>query len=208
MSILLRSSPGCSSSSRSSLLARSSSQIYRPPSLPFPLSYTRSIPLCPSSTTNPLLFHVRATRRVFVSLSRNTLLNKPIAPTLIQSSRPQISPTMAVTTTTQTQTRAHAGHSHHHHHDNTYLTSTNKADAGVRITRIGLFVNLGMAIGKGLGGYYFHSQGTFGIGNTADIKRVHQRHRLTIRSPVCRCCAQPHRLGERFHDTGDCCLGS
>jgi cation diffusion facilitator family transporter len=28
----------------------------------------------------------------------------------------------------------------------------------VRITRIGLFVNLGMAIGKGLGGYIFHSQ--------------------------------------------------
>ncbi|TLD32491.1 Mitochondrial metal transporter 2 [Venturia nashicola] len=56
----------------------------------------------------------------------------------------------------QTQNRAHAGHSHNH--DNTYLTSTNKADAGVRITRIGLFVNLGMAIGKGLGGYYFHSQ--------------------------------------------------
>ncbi|KAI9795732.1 MAG: hypothetical protein M1835_005295 [Candelina submexicana] len=61
-----------------------------------------------------------------------------------------------------TQTRAHSGHSyahhHHHHHDNTYLTSANRNDAGVRITRIGLFVNLGMAIGKGIGGYYFHSQ--------------------------------------------------
>ncbi|QDS72152.1 hypothetical protein FKW77_004389 [Venturia effusa] len=63
---------------------------------------------------------------------------------------------MAVAKLTQTQARGHAGHSHNH--DNTYLTSTNKADAGVRITRIGLFVNLGMAIGKGLGGYYFHSQ--------------------------------------------------
>jgi hypothetical protein len=63
--------------------------------------------------------------------------------------------------TTQTQTRTHAGHSHghHHHHDNSYLVSKNKKDAGVRITRIGLYVNLGMAVGKGVGGYVFHSQG-------------------------------------------------
>lgn len=61
----------------------------------------------------------------------------------------------------QTQTRSHAGHSHHghHHHDNTYLVSKNKNDAGVRITRIGLYVNLGMAVSKGVGGYVFHSQG-------------------------------------------------
>ncbi|KAL2014580.1 hypothetical protein VTN00DRAFT_2105 [Thermoascus crustaceus] len=61
-----------------------------------------------------------------------------------------------------TQTRGHAGHGHghhhHHHHDNVYLTSQNKNDAGVRITRIGLFVNLAMAIGKFIGGYIFHSQ--------------------------------------------------
>lgn len=58
------------------------------------------------------------------------------------------------------QKRGHAGHSHghHHHHDNTYLTSSNKKDPGVRITRIGLYVNLGMAIGKGLGGWAFNSQ--------------------------------------------------
>ncbi|KAF2643098.1 hypothetical protein P280DRAFT_467179 [Massarina eburnea CBS 473.64] len=66
--------------------------------------------------------------------------------------------------TTQTQTRAQSGHSHshghhhHHHHDNTYLVSKNKNDAGVRITRVGLYVNLGMAIGKGAGGYVFNSQ--------------------------------------------------
>ncbi|KAF1913506.1 cation efflux family-domain-containing protein [Ampelomyces quisqualis] len=61
--------------------------------------------------------------------------------------------------TTQTQTRAHAGHSHHHHHhDNTFLLSKNKSDAGVRITRIGLYVNLGMAVSKGFGGYVFNSQ--------------------------------------------------
>ncbi|KAF2669703.1 cation efflux protein [Microthyrium microscopicum] len=55
------------------------------------------------------------------------------------------------------QVRHHGG-GHHHHHDNTYLVSANKNDAGVRITRIGLFVNLGMAICKGAGGYFFHSQ--------------------------------------------------
>jgi hypothetical protein len=61
--------------------------------------------------------------------------------------------------TAQTQTRSHAGHSHHHHHDNTFLLSKNKKDAGVRITRIGLYVNLGMAVSKGFGGYVFNSQG-------------------------------------------------
>lgn len=60
------------------------------------------------------------------------------------------------------QSRQHSGHSHgpgghHHQHDNTYLTSANKKDAGVRITRIGLYVNLVMAVGKGLGGWLFHS---------------------------------------------------
>ena len=56
------------------------------------------------------------------------------------------------------QSRTHAGHSHAHAHGNTYLTSTNKNDAGVRITRLGLYVNLGMALSKGVGGYYFNSQ--------------------------------------------------
>lgn len=62
--------------------------------------------------------------------------------------------------TSTVQTRLHGGHSHSHshQHDNTYLTSRNKKDAGVRITRIGLYVNLVMAIGKGIGGYYFNSQ--------------------------------------------------
>ena len=61
---------------------------------------------------------------------------------------------------TKHQTRSHAGHSHGHghSHNNAYLTSKNKNDAGVRITKIGLFVNLGMALGKGIGGYIFHSQ--------------------------------------------------
>lgn len=66
---------------------------------------------------------------------------------------------------TQQQTRSNSGHGHghghhhhHHHGDNMYLTSRNKNDAGVRITRIGLFANLGMAIVKGAGGYVFNSQ--------------------------------------------------
>lgn len=71
--------------------------------------------------------------------------------------QPLLAPFMAAS-----QTRSHGGHSHgpghHHHHDTTYLVSQNKKDAGVRITRIGLFVNLAMAIGKGIGGYMFHSQ--------------------------------------------------
>ena len=67
----------------------------------------------------------------------------------------QLKPTM----TSLVQSHQHSGHSHpHHHHDNTYLTSTNKSDAGVRITRVGLFVNLFMAVGKGLGGWLFNSQ--------------------------------------------------
>ncbi|CAL3964727.1 unnamed protein product [Diplocarpon coronariae] len=65
---------------------------------------------------------------------------------------------MAALTTTQTRARAGHSHSHHHHHDNTFLTSKNKNDAGVRITRIGLYSNLGMAIAKGVGGYAFNSQ--------------------------------------------------
>lgn len=57
----------------------------------------------------------------------------------------------------KTTTReAHSGH--HHHHDNSYLVSSNKNDAGVRITRIGLYSNLGMAVAKGVGGYAFNSQ--------------------------------------------------
>lgn len=70
-------------------------------------------------------------------------------------SRKQITPTMA----SLVHSQEHSGHSHsHHHHDNTYLTSTNRRDAGVRITRIGLFVNLFMAVGKGFGGWFFNSQ--------------------------------------------------
>lgn len=80
---------------------------------------------------------------------------RSLANALISRHRPMAALTQ---TQTQTQARSHGGHSHHHHHDNTYLTSKNKNDAGVRITRIGLYSNLGMAIAKGAGGYAFNSQ--------------------------------------------------
>jgi hypothetical protein len=95
----------------------------------------------------------------------DTASTNTVAAPLILTSRPSSTLLLlpAMSATKVQQQRGHAGHSHgghHHHHDNTYLTSTNKNDAGVRITRIGLYVNLCMAISKGIGGYVFHSQGT------------------------------------------------
>ncbi|KAI9788315.1 MAG: hypothetical protein M1816_007001 [Peltula sp. TS41687] len=84
----------------------------------------------------------------------NTTLNSSLAGSHLIAIRLRHLPTLASTT----QIRSHMGHSHHHHHDNTYLVSKNKKDPGVRITRIGLFVNLGMAAVKGAGGYFFNSQ--------------------------------------------------
>ena len=66
-----------------------------------------------------------------------------------------------ITLMTSSQLRSHGTHSHRRHcrhHGNVYLTSRNKSDPGVRITRIGLLSNLCMALGKGVGGYMFHSQ--------------------------------------------------
>ncbi|KAK9322425.1 cation efflux family-domain-containing protein [Lipomyces orientalis] len=49
-------------------------------------------------------------------------------------------------------------HSHSHTHDSSLLLSDDVTDPGVRITRIGLWVNLGMAVAKGIGGYVFNSK--------------------------------------------------
>lgn len=66
---------------------------------------------------------------------------------------------------TATQTRGHAGHGHghghHHHTDPSLLLSNNKNDAAVRITRLGLFLNIVLAIGKGVAGYYWNSKSAF-----------------------------------------------
>ena len=61
-------------------------------------------------------------------------------------------------TTVRTHAGGSHGHGHGHGHDNAYLVSKNSADPGVRITRIGLLVNLAMAIGKGFGGVVVYCQ--------------------------------------------------
>ncbi|KAJ6128275.1 Cation efflux protein [Penicillium samsonianum] len=114
-------------------------------------------PLC---RLRPL--HLRSSLRSLTA-QRRILTSTPFlkdASSFIFHSRPRSIPRSA-TSFAMTQTRDHGhshGHGHHHHHDNTYLTSTNKRDAGVRITRIGLVSNLCMAIGKFIGGYVFNSQ--------------------------------------------------
>ncbi|KAJ5100240.1 hypothetical protein N7456_006292 [Penicillium angulare] len=95
---------------------------------------------------------------------RRVLTSLPSLIRSLKSFPSYVRPRSPITLPPMTQTRSHAGHSHghghghHHHHDNVYLTSTNKNDAGVRITRLGLLANLAMAIGKFIGGYVFHSQ--------------------------------------------------
>jgi hypothetical protein len=56
----------------------------------------------------------------------------------------------------------HHGHGHHHHHDTSFLTSRDKTDPGVRITRVGLYVNIAMVLTKGIGGWVFNSQALVG----------------------------------------------
>ena len=101
-----------------------------------------------TKTPNRVLYTYGSDRRHCTSVARPpiTLFSSSILPRPLHLSAMSSS----------TQSRSHSGHSHHH--DNSYLTSTNKKDAGARITRIGLYVNIGMAISKGIGGYYLHSQ--------------------------------------------------
>lgn len=132
----------------------------------------------PNSSTIPrrVLRPSHPYRQYYSYRSRNPQLAhdcaKPVNLPFLASSPPRPStsaPLPLAALMTSTQTRNHAGHGHghshghghghhHHHHDNVYLTARNKSDPGVRITRIGLLSNLGMAIGKGIGGYMFHSQ--------------------------------------------------
>lgn len=73
---------------------------------------------------------------------------------------------LAVALADHQQTRDHSGHHHHHHglgHAHShgadpYLTSKDRTDPGVRITRVGLYVNLAMVVSKGIGGWVFNSQ--------------------------------------------------
>lgn len=92
-------------------------------------------------------------------------------------------PPSAAAMTTSTPTRhQHAGHCHHHH-DNTFLLSKNKNDAGVRITRVGLYVNLGMAISKGFGGYVFNSQGEMDMHSQLPVASTDTLHQLSSPTP-------------------------
>lgn len=99
-------------------------------------------------------------KRVYLQLSAS---RRPCGLAILSTSRLQTNltrfrPPSLGLRMAEEQKRGHAGHSHPHNHDNSYLVSANKSDAGVRITRIGLYVNLGMAIAKGVGGYYFNSK--------------------------------------------------
>lgn len=65
----------------------------------------------------------------------------------------------------ETHTHSHDGHLHSmlshlhsHHQPNELLTGGVLSNPAVRITWIGLLVNVGMAASKGVGGVYFHSQ--------------------------------------------------
>ncbi|KAJ6016905.1 hypothetical protein N7451_000284 [Penicillium sp. IBT 35674x] len=115
--------------------------------------------------TQPLRCRLRPSLHSRIKLTRGSDQRRVLTslPSLLISlkSFPSYVRRSSVTPLPMTQTRSHAGHGHghhHHHHDNVYLTSTNKNDAGVRITRIGLVANLAMAISKFIGGYVFHSQ--------------------------------------------------
>ena len=87
-----------------------------------------------------------------VKIKLPALRTRPLSLQIMATARRKEQPSQ------QQQSRGHAGHAHHHAHDNAYLTSTDKNDAGVRITRVGLYVNLGMAVFKGFGGYVFNSK--------------------------------------------------
>lgn len=104
----------------------------------------------PSTTPSPFKGHAQVLNTLKPQIAASVPLY--FCPAVLRTLNP-----LSVNMST-TQTRTHAGHSHGGPQDNSYLISANKKDAGVRITRIGLFVNLAMAIGKGIGGYVFHSQ--------------------------------------------------
>ena len=137
-----------------------------PHGLPRQLLYQRGISPCgsPQATSprtlqrrqGPLCFNFPLLQSVLTRPSTTTYHTTTLIHISDQRTPRSLVPAMA----SSTQHRHHGGHSHAHghSHDNTYLTSTNKKDAGVRITRIGLYVNFLMALGKGIGGYLLNSQ--------------------------------------------------
>lgn len=120
---------------------------------------TRVLLTAASSTRRRLVNKTEAHPRLRSCLQWSSIAHQPRAPPLLSSS--PLPRTMGQMENSQ-QVRAHShshGHGHHHHHhDTTFLTSANRNDPGVKITRVGLYVNLGMAVAKGAGGYLFNSQ--------------------------------------------------
>lgn len=124
---------------------------------------TRSLKVFGGSSVLPRLTHSHSfstTSPTSTSTISNSLKTQAASTGLarIPARRPLLYTTANLASSQQQ--RDHGGHSHghHHHHDNTYLVSKNKADAGVRITRLGLYTNIAMALSKGIGGWYFNSQ--------------------------------------------------
>lgn len=119
---------------------------------------------CPGRNNLNVTTTAVSTRRIGARVMQTAVGQSKIIPTATTPATPRSSsPTLelengaqAAMATSSCQKRGHAGHSHSH--DSTYLVSKDKTDPGVRITRIGLWSNLGMAVGKGVGGYVFNSQ--------------------------------------------------
>lgn len=100
----------------------------------------------------------------------NALANAPhtVAPENIHHSAPLLSepsPVHQMPEHADSHSHSHDGHlhsllshSHSHHQPNELLTGGALSNPAVRITWIGLLVNVGMAASKGVGGVYFHSQ--------------------------------------------------
>ncbi|KGY14807.1 hypothetical protein PABG_12301 [Paracoccidioides brasiliensis Pb03] len=159
--------PSCSrqfaSSGKRQRVFRSSSSLY---------SHSLSIPVCvlPSASFLPGQLPSYAPRHQYHQYYQHHHYSPVHTPSTDTSTsrhphplpRPHLPPLPLITLMTTPKARSHGhqshGHSHSHcHHDTTYLLSTNKSDAAVRITRIGLLSNLLMALSKGVGGYFFNS---------------------------------------------------
>ncbi|KND92291.1 Mitochondrial metal transporter 2 [Tolypocladium ophioglossoides CBS 100239] len=127
------------------------------PAAPSPSSASASSPCHSSLLLAPhLLVHHHHHPDAAIATARCVLVH--LAPV-----RGRIRPLPAIMGSALQQTRDHGDHGHGHghghgHHDTSYLISANKNDSGVRITRIGLLSNLGMAIAKFIGGWAFNSK--------------------------------------------------
>ena len=95
---------------------------------------------------------------------------------------------------------SHSVFGHHHHHGtDPFLTSKDKTDPGVRITRVGLYVNLGMAITKGFGGWVFNSQALVSL----PMARAPWSGLADENCEDCRCVPRVDGYGLGHHDAGD-----